>query len=86
MNTNSSWKGYTLQELRINRIITETRIEIAKAKLLNDSHTLRSKSKPSSFAPPLFKKFLGALDYADYMVLAFSIGRKEVKLLGRKKR
>lgn len=86
MKTTPTWQGYTLQELRLRRIVTETKIEILKAKVFNDSNDLKKNSVPAPFASPIFKKLMGALDYADYMVMAFSIGRKVVKLLKRKKR
>lgn len=86
MKTTTSWQGYSLQELRLRRIVTETKIEILKAKVFNDGNDLRKSAVPASFASPVLKKIMGALDYADYMVMAFSIGRKVVKLIKRKKR
>ncbi len=86
MNMNPTWKGYTLEELRLQRIVTETKIEIVKAKLYKEGSQLKENSIPAPFASPLFKKLIGALDYADYMVMAFSIGRKVMKLIRRKKK
>lgn len=86
MNITPKWKGYTLQELRIQRIITETKIEIVKSKVLQDSNKLKESSIPAPFGSPLFKKVIGALDYADYAIMAFSIGRRVMKLLRRKKK
>lgn len=86
MNMNPKWKGYTLEELRLQRIVTETKIEIVKAKMHKEGSQLKENSIPAPFASPLFKKLIGALDYADYMVMAFSIGRKVMKLIRRKKK
>lgn len=86
MNTSQTWKGYTLQELRLRRIVTETKIEILKAKVFKDGNNLKQISVPAQFTSPIFKKIIGALDYADYMVMAFSIGRRVVKLLRRRKK
>lgn len=86
MNMNPTWKGYTLEELRLQRIVTETKIEIVKAKLYKEGSQLKENSIPAPFASPLFKKLIGALDYADYMVMAFSIGRRVMKLIRRKKK
>lgn len=86
MNTSPKWKGYTLQDLRIQRLVTETKIEIVKAKILKDGNYLKENSIPAPFTSPLFKKIIGALDYADYMIMAFSIGRRVTKLLRRRKK
>lgn len=86
MNETVTWKGYTLHELRLQRIVTETKIEIVKARVMRDGNKIKETSVPAPFSAPLFKKIAGALDYADYMIMAFTIGRKVMRLFRRKKK
>lgn len=82
-NTTSSWRGYTLEELRYQRMLALTRVEIEKAKLLDATETTRE-SLPiigSSSAGTLFK----SISKLEYLFIAIRLFRKIAPLF-RKKR
>lgn len=83
-HTTLPWKGYTLDEIRMRRIISSTRIELEKAKMAAATQQYTGKDK-LSFSSPILSKLTNALDYLDYATLAFTIGKKVFKLFRKKK-
>lgn len=83
MNSNpNQWNGYTLDELRFRRLLTLTRIELEKSQFKSQMETSKTAlGRPAS----IVKKMTGALDYFDYGVLAFRLGRRVIKLFRRNK-
>lgn len=79
------WKGLTLDEIRMRRLLTLTRIEIDKAHLQHLTNNYTSSGKIST-STPIMRKLTGALDYMDYGVLAFRLGKSIFKLFHRKKK
>lgn len=74
------WSGYSYDELRLQLLLTRTRIELNKSMVLEHGQSLmQRKSRPVS----LIGRMLGALDYLDYGVLAFKLGRTIFKLFRR---
>lgn len=84
-NQTSTWKGYTLDEIRMRRIISATRIELEKAKMAASTQRYTSKDN-RLLASPIVSKLTNALDYLDYASLAFTIGKRVFKLFRRKKK
>lgn len=79
----SDWKGYSLEELRYARVITLTRIEIEKSKLLDATAATRE-SLPiigSSSVGTLFK----SISKIEYFIIAFKLFRKIAPLFKKKK-
>lgn len=83
-NTTLPWKGYTLDEIRMRRIISSTRIELEKAKMAAATQQYTIKDK-QFFSSPIVNKLTSALDYLDYASLAFTIGKRVFKLFRRRK-
>lgn len=82
---NSPWKGYSLEEIRMRRLIGLTHLELQKASLANVSKHYSNPNK-SLLSSPILSKMAGALDYVDYAFLAYNIARKALKLFRRKKK
>lgn len=81
----SAWKGYSLEEIRMRRLIGLTHIELQKASLANATQHLTHPQK-GLISSPIISKIAGALDYVDYAILAYNIARKALKIFRRKKR
>lgn len=79
------WRGYTLDEIRMRRIISATRIELEKAKMTAATQQYTIKDK-QFFSSPIVNKLTSALDYLDYASLAFTIGKRVFKLFRRKRK
>lgn len=78
----STWSGYNLDELRYERVIALTRIEIEKAKLLDTFETTRE-SLPivgTTSASTIFK----SISKLEYLIGAFKIYRKLAPLFKKK--
>lgn len=74
------WDGYSYDELRLQLLLTRTRIELNKSMVLEHGQNLmQRKSRPVS----IMGRMLGALDYLDYGVLAYKLGRTIFKLFKR---
>lgn len=84
-NTTLPWKGYTLDEIRMRRIISSTRIELEKAKMASATQQFTNKDR-QFFSSPIVNKLTNALDYLDYASLAFTIGKRVFKLFRRSKK
>ncbi len=84
-NTKLQWKGYTLDEIRMRRIISSTRIELEKAKMAATTQQYTSKDN-RLFASPIVNKLTNALDYLDYASLAYTIGKRVFKIFRKKKK
>lgn len=79
---NNGWKGYTLDELRFQRMLALAKIEIEKDQL---SHQMNSLSKFGGFGGPIMSKLTSALSYVDYVVVAFRVIRTISKMVKRNK-
>ena len=85
---NISWKGYSYEELRYQRALTAIRCELEKDKLKASIDSIKQGGFPLLFGGNgnrLLPKILGALDIADYSLIAFKLCRRLYKLFGRKK-
>lgn len=82
----TEWKGMTLDEIRYARIINELRIQMAKDKLSGSTQGLVSgntfKMRPSS----MIGRMLGALSWLDYGLIALRLSSKFSKVYNRKKK
>ncbi len=79
----SSWTGYTLEELRYEKVVALARIQIEKAKLLDMAESTRD-SLPivgNSSASTLFK----SISRFEYIILAIKLFRKIRPLFKKKK-
>lgn len=85
MSDNQQWKGYTFDELRMMRLVNLTRLEMEKAKL---AHVTKSVTDKTQWLgnKPILKKITGALDYVDYAMIAYSVGRRLIKIFRHKKK
>lgn len=78
-----SWRGFTLDELRYERVIALTRIQIEKAKFLDMAETTRE-SLPivgHTSASGIFR----SISRIEYLVLAIKLYRKFAPLFQKKK-
>ena len=79
----STWSGYSLEELRYERVIALARIQIEKAKLIDMDQSTRE-SLPivgNNTASSLFK----SISRFEYLILAITLFRKIRPLFKRKK-
>lgn len=79
---NIAWRGYTLDELRYERVIALTRIEIEKAKLLDSAESTRD-SLPiigNTSATSIFK----SISKLEYLIMAFKLYHKLSPLFKKK--
>lgn len=75
------WRGYTLDELRYRRALTEVAIEIEKGRMARAvSGSVPDVLKGRSSGRFMLSRLLGALSYMDYMVLAWRLLRKIKRL------
>lgn len=81
--TTRKWRGYTLDQLRTQRVLTQTSIIVEKNRLNSMIETLRSKRNSERNT---FKKIINALSAMDYAVLAFGIIRKVSSILSHMRR
>lgn len=70
--TDRKWRGYTLDQLQDERIVNDAKIEIQKSILENRFEYF----KQLGGGKGAFKKVFSAMNYMDYIVLAFTIIKK----------
>lgn len=75
-----SWRGYTLDQLRTQRVLTETMIYVETERLKNNISALQSRRQQGK---SIYKKVLGALSYVDYAVLAIGVIRRVRSIASR---
>lgn len=63
--------------MRFKRLMNATVLEIEKAKLMEQFSTARH---PQAVARPIVAKLLGSLNYLDYAVLAFRLGKRLIRI------
>lgn len=91
------FKGYTLNELRYQRALIMLKREFLKEKAIKQTEDLRKRIPIVNGKPPLsgvstqglMGRVIKGLNYADYLMLGFSIfgaGRKVLSLFKRKKK
>ncbi len=72
--TEPKWRGYSIDELRYRRAFTMARLEIAKERLTTTSRRLYGGyGMPATSG--IVGKLFGSLNYVDYAVLAFRLGK-----------
>lgn len=79
----TAWRGYTLDELRYERVIALTRIEIEKAKFLDAAETTRD-SLPIIGHTPI-GSLLQSIGKLEYLILLVKLYRKLAPLFKKKK-
>ena len=88
MKQNNTWKGYSFEELRYQRALTTVKCEIEKEKI-NAIVTNFKQNKLSVIGSvagnSLMSKMMGALDIADYSLMAFRVGRKLFSIFKNRK-
>ncbi|MCC8114229.1 MAG: hypothetical protein LIP03_09615 [Bacteroidales bacterium] len=78
----SQWRGYNFDDLRFNRVLSLTRIELEKHKIANDYQALMGNN---GRAYPLFSRLSSAISYADYILIAFKLTRRVLRMFSKKK-
>lgn len=77
--TEPKWRGYSIDELRYRRAFTMARLEIARERL-----TATSRRIYGGYGMPatsgIIGKLFGSLNYVDYAVLAFRLGKRVYSL------
>ena len=82
MKKNSQWRGYTLEEIRFQRMLTVMRIEISRQNLLKQLEPYTSGNR---MAGTLVGRIAGALNFMDYAMLAITVGRRLYSMFHRNK-
>jgi len=78
------WKGYTLEQIAYERVVTWARIEIEKEAATTNYDRLRQGNVGMSSS--LFSRLTGALYYADYIVILVKLYRYISPLLRKRKK
>lgn len=68
-----NWDGYTLDELKYKRLVSEAKIEVSKSVLLE---RIKHATTANGAMNSLMNKINGAFNYVDYAILAIRIGKK----------
>ena len=71
MKDNSQWRGYTLDEIRFQRMLTLMRIEISRQDMIKQVEPYTSGNR---IAGTLVGRIAGALNFMDYAMLAITVG------------
>ncbi len=77
------WKGYTLDEIRYQRVLTLARIEMEKVKLVSAYETALHGDKLQKTTTSIVGRMFGVLNYFDYGLIAYRLGRQVFKTIGR---
>lgn len=86
---NTNWKGYSFEELRYKRALTTIKCELEKDQLKAAIASLKQGGLPliaGGNKGGLMSKILGALDVADYSLIAFKLVHRIYKLFRRKRK
>ena len=75
------WKGYTLDDLRYRRAYVAARKELEKERLYHNLHNVRKGAV--STAAGTARRVASAVPFLDYAMIAWSVGSKAFKLLGK---
>lgn len=78
--TNHEWRGYTLDELQEQQIITDARIMMQKKALVKKVDSLKSNAAGDTAA---MKKMSTVVTYIDYFMFAVSLFRKIIPYISR---
>lgn len=79
-----AWRGYTLDELRFQRVLSMTRLELQKESLAQQIDNLRN-GRSTDGSTGWMTRLLGAFNYIDYAVFALTLGRKIMRVFRRRK-
>lgn len=82
IQTNKEWNGYSLDELRFRRMLSLAKFELGKASLVSQ---VQAMTKSRAAAGSIFAKLTGALNYADYAILAFRFGKNLLRVFRRRR-
>lgn len=79
----ASWKGYSLDELRYQRAVTLTRIEIQKGKMLQQvqSSGINGDFSAKGIAGVIMRKFFGNMSFIDYIFISFKVAKTAMKFI-----
>lgn len=80
----SGWKGLTLDELQYAKVITLTRIEIEKARMIDAAEATRA-SLPFVGQPQTASTIFNAIGRIEYLIIAIRLFRKIAPLFRKKK-
>lgn len=74
----SSWRGYTLEELRTQRVVTQARILIERNRLeLAYSNVRERRARDKS----VIRRVLGALTAVDYAVMGIGVAKRLMSII-----
>lgn len=79
----AGWGGYTMEQLRYERAMTEVRIELEKERLAHGGRGGRRLGATAGH--PTWQRLAAMLSYADYVVLGVKLWRRLAPLFGRGK-
>lgn len=79
-----NWKGYTLEDLRYRRAYVAARRELEKERLHHNIGNARKGAVTAAGGTAL--RVMQVIPFFDYAMMAWSVGSKAMKLLGRFRR
>lgn len=82
---NVAWKGYTIDEIRYQRALTMARMEIERERLFASAGNIYKGIEQQS-SSGIMGRLLSGLNYVDYVMLAFKLGRSLFNIFGRSRR
>ncbi len=84
----TKWEGYTLEELRCQRTLAQSRIMLAENRIDRDIASLQKTlagGRPN-IGHSVVGRMLGALSYLDWAIISISLFRKLAPLFSHKSR
>lgn len=73
MKRNKDWSGYTMDELRFQRMLNMTRIQVEVNAL---KAQYNEAANPNPKVQTFFSRISNSIGYINYFLLAFRIGKK----------
>ena len=78
---NKKWKGYTLDELRTERMLNQVRIAACRQRLAQSS---QQAVRPQRIASTVMDTVLRILSVYDYVTIGIAVGRRLMRLFRKK--
>ncbi len=81
---NADWRGLTLREIQMRRVLVQTRMEIEKYRMSAGVDNLKRRT-PLLGSSGMFSRVASVFSFAEYAFLAFKVFRMVVPLFRKNK-
>lgn len=80
---NKKWRGYTLDELRTEKVLNQVRIAVCKQRL---TMSTQQAVRPQRIASTVMDTVMRMLSVYDYVTIGIAVGRRLMRLFRKKDR